>query len=89
MDYYNVDHKKVADNTSFWKYIRPDFTDKSSSFNKITLVENDLILDQNEEIAEIFNDLFTKAVSNLNIPQFEDHSVNFEQPEDPITRAIE
>ena len=37
MDYYNnVDHKKVADNKSFWKYIRPHFTDKSSSFNTIT-----------------------------------------------------
>ena len=56
-DYYNnLDHKKVADNKSFWKYIKLHFCDKSSSFNKITLVEKDLIIDQNEEIAKTFND---------------------------------
>ena len=52
-DYYkNLDHKKIADNKSFWKYIKPHFSDKSSNFNKITLVEKDLIIDQNEEIAK-------------------------------------
>ena len=56
---------------------------------RLHLVEKDLNLDQNEEIAEIFNDFFTKAVSNLNIPQYEDRSVNFEQTEDPIIRVIE
>ena len=52
-DYYNnLDYKKVVDNKSFWKYIKPHFSDKSSNFTKITLVEKDLIIDQNEEIAK-------------------------------------
>ena len=55
-DYYNnLDHKKVVDNKLLWKYIKPHFSDKSSSFNDITLVEKDLITDQNEEIAKTFN----------------------------------
>ena len=41
-DYYkNLDHKKIVDNKSFWKYIKRHFTDTSSSFNKITRVERD------------------------------------------------
>ena len=65
-NYNNLDHTKVVDNKSFWKYIKPHFSDKSSSFNKITLVEKNLIIYQNEEIAKTFNDFFTKVVSNLN-----------------------
>ena len=39
-DYYNnLDHKKVVGNKSIWKYIKPHFTDKSLSFNKITPVK--------------------------------------------------
>ena len=57
---------------------RSRFSDKNSTFDKITLVENDLIIDQNEEIAKTFNDFFTKVVSNLNITQYGDPSVNFE-----------
>ena len=54
-DYYNnLDHKKVVGNKPFWKYIKPHFSDKSSNFNKITLVEKDLIIHQNEEIAKSF-----------------------------------
>ena len=78
-DYYsNLNHKNVVDNKSFRKYITPHFSDKSSSFDKITLVEKDLIIDQNEAIAKTFNDFFIKVVSNLNITQYEDPSVNFE-----------
>ena len=32
---------------------------------------------------------FTKVVSNLNITQYEDTSVNFEKIEDPVLRVIE
>ena len=87
--YNNLDHKKVVDNKSFWKYIKPHFPDKSSNSNKITLVEKDLIIDQNEEIAETFTVFYSEAVSNLNIIQYKYLSVNFEQVKDPVLRAIE
>ena len=35
------------------------FTNKSSSFNKIILVDKDLIRDRNEENAKTFNDFYT------------------------------
>ena len=43
-----------------------------------------IYLDHNEEIAGTFNDFFTKAVSNLNIPQYEDQQI-----EDPILWVTE
>ena len=50
----NLDHRKVPNNKSFLKSIKPLFSDKGSNFNKITLVENDSILEKNDDIAETF-----------------------------------
>ena len=77
----NLDHRKVADNKSFWKYSKPLFSDKSSNSNKITLVEKDLILEKNDDIAETFNDFFTSVVSNLNIPHYQDPFTDSDQTE--------
>ena len=41
-DYYyynNLDHVNVTDNKTFCKSIKPHFSEKSSTHNKITLVE--------------------------------------------------
>ena len=89
-DYYsNLDYKKIIDNKSFWKYVKPLFTDKNASSNKINLVEDNSILENNDKIAETFNNFFTSAVSNLNIPPFVDPSVEIDHIEDPILRIIE
>ena len=85
----NLDQKKGFGSISFSKYRKHHFIDKSSSLDKITLVEKYLILNQNKEIAETFNDFFTKAVSRWNISRYEDASVNFEQILDPIVWMIQ
>ena len=69
------------------------FSDESSNSNKITLVEKDLILEKNDDIAETFNDFFTSVVSNLNIPRYQDSFTDSDQTENgiehPILRIIE
>ena len=68
-DYYNnLDHKKVTDNKSFWKTVKPLFSDKSSSLSKFTLIENELQLNDDENISSVLNDFFPNVVSSLNIP---------------------
>ena len=57
------------------------FAIKSSKSNKITLVEKDLILQKNDDIAETFNNFSTSVVPNLNIPRYEDHFTNSDQTE--------
>ena len=89
-DYYNnLDHKKVTDNKSFWRTVKPLFSDKNSSFSKITLIENELLLNDDEKISSTLNDFFSNVVSNLNIPPYEDPSVNPDQFEDPVLKANE
>ena len=85
----NLDYKKIIDNKSFWKYVKPLFTGKNARSNKITLVEDNSILENNDKIAEAFNNFFTSAVSNLNIPPFVDLAVEIDHIEDPILRIIE
>ena len=53
------------------------------------MVEQELILDKNGNVAEVLNNFFTNTVSNLNIPEYHDKTVNIDHIEDPITRSIE
>ena len=73
-DYYNnFDHRKVPNNNHFGNYIKPLFPNKSCNFDRITLVENDfLILENNDDIVETFNDFFTSVVQKLNILCYQD-----------------
>ena len=86
-DYYNnLDYKKIIDNKSFWKHVKPLLTKKNVRSSKITLVEDNSILENNDNTAESFNNFFTGAVLNLNIPPFVDPSVKIDHIEDPILR---
>ena len=51
------------------------------------LVEQDVVLDKNENVAEVINRFFTNVVSNLNISTYHNQSVNINHIEDPITRS--
>ena len=53
------------------------------------MVEDNSILENNDKIAETFNNFFTSAVLNLNIPPFVDPSVEIDHIEDPILSIIE
>ena len=89
-DYYNnLDYKKIIHNKSFWKHVKPLLSEKNARCNKITLIEDNSILGNNDKIAETFNNFFTSAVSNLNILPFVDPSVEIDHIEDPVLRIIE
>ena len=62
--------------------------EKNSRSKKITLVEDNSILENNDKIAETFNNFFISAASNLNIPSFVDTLVEIDHIEDPILRII-
>ena len=82
-------YKKIIVNKSFWKCVKPLFTEKNVRSNKITLVEDNSILENNDKIAETFNHFFTSAVLNLNILPFVDQSVEIDHIKDPTLRIIE
>ena len=65
------------------------------STDKITLIENNVIVSEDQQVAEIFNTFFSNSVKNLNIEYYEHFSFDEyflsedTESDDPILRAIE
>ena len=58
------------DNKTFWKTIKPYFTDKGINHDNITLVENKETVSDNNEISETLNNFFSEVATNLKFPQY-------------------
>ena len=80
----NLNEKNITDNKQFWNTIKPFFSDKGATSERYTLIENNEIIDNDQKISTIFNDFFSTVVSNLNIPQYEDPSINLDGIDDPL-----
>ena len=61
----NFDISKINDNRSFWKTIVPLFATKTSKSEKIKLNEEGKNVSGNAELCRIFNNYFSKVISNL------------------------
>ena len=67
--YSNLNEKKVIDNRTFWKTVKPMFLSKFINSKKITLVGNEKIITNDKEIAKVFNDFFPNIIKTLNVPK--------------------
>lgn len=65
--YNNLDVAIMRDNKMFWDVTKPLVTGKSKIKSKITLVENNEIVSDDQKVAEILNNNFVDAVTNLGI----------------------
>ena len=65
--YENLNPKLISDNKTFWKQVKPFFSDKTPVSNIITLVEGNNIISDPVKCAEIMNNFFSDAVLNLEI----------------------
>ena len=85
-NYYNsLNEKDVSDNKTFWKTVKPFFSDKIISKEQILLVENDEIVSKDGKIAESLNSFFSSIVKNLKIFGYRPHKdFFFENISDPI-----
>ena len=63
----NPNEKKISDNKTFWKTIKPFLSDKITSTQKIKLIEKEEIIMGNDNTAEVLNTFFSNIVSNLKI----------------------
>ena len=66
-DFANLDTKSVTDNKKFWQTVKPLFSNKIKAKTVIKLVENDVIIEDESEIAKIFNEYFVNIVSKVGI----------------------
>ena len=82
--YNTLDVKKISDIKTFWKTIKPNFTEKTIKDQEITLVENDSVISEDSELAEVFSKYFENVVKNLNIQR----PIFSQEHDDPIANAI-
>ena len=57
----------ITDNKKFWKTIRPYFSDKGYNQTKITIVEKDFIITEEEKIATRMNNYFRNITKNSDL----------------------
>ena len=55
--------------------MKPLFTDKVQTSSSITLVENEKLITNDSEIAEIFNEFFTNITKTMDMPLVSAHLV--------------
>ena len=72
--YINLDEKNVTDNRAFWKKLKHFLSDKIMSKEKmtltITLIEENEIVSNDEDTAQVLNTFFSNIVGSLNIPEY-------------------
>ena len=85
--YENLNVNLIVDNKKFWKHIKPLFSDKSPISTKITLIEDNKIITDSAVCAEILNNHFSDAATNLEVDR-ELHTL-VSNASDPVTIAIE
>ena len=62
---------KITYNETFWKTVKPSFTERTLKDEKIVLVENDITFSEEIKVAEIFRSYFDGIVDGLNIKRCE------------------
>ena len=69
--YTNLDLSIFKDNKTFWKNIRPLFSDKQKERQRnIILIEDDLVISENNKVAEKLNNYFIDVIENLEIEHY-------------------
>ena len=71
-----------------WKQVKPIFSDKTPSNNKVILSEGNMIISKPRTCAEIFNIFFCDAVKDLDIERSK-HINRMVNDDDPVQKYIE
>ena len=77
----------MTDNRRFWSIIKPLFSETPTR-KKITLIENNEILSNEQEIAETLNCYFSNIVPNLNISFNKSYLLDRSDIQDSVSNII-
>ena len=89
IDYENLDTKNVTDNKKFWGTAKPLFLNKAKWSTYITLNEDEKLIKNEYQAANIFNTFFIEIVSNLGTKVDERYLCDASSISDPIEKAIQ
>ena len=75
--YNNLDLRIFKDNKTFWKRVKPLFSDKHKGLQPdIIIVENNITTSDKREVAEKLNTFFSESVDNLDIEPYLPENIN-------------
>ena len=85
----DLDVKITTDNKTFWKTAKPFLSDKvTTSSQKITLIENNKIVKNDNDTARVLNTFFSNIVCDLKIPDYNNCDSLAENIQEPVLKAI-
>ena len=86
--YDNIDISLITDNKTFWKTVKPLFSEKHFGKKKVILVEGENIISNDKEVAETMNDFFSNIVENLDINRDQDEHFTYDCDQDFISNIV-
>ena len=86
--YENLDTTNITDNKKFWVTVKPLFSNKVRSNTYITLNEDEKLIKNEYQIANIFNTFFIEIVPNLGTKADEKYLCDASNISDQIEKAI-
>ena len=84
----NLDTTIVNNNHKFWRTVKPLFSDKVQVPTSLTLLENNKLISNDEEVAEVFNNYFANITDSLGIKEIKENISSVSGLVDPIDIAI-
>ena len=88
MFFNSLNPSVISGNRKFWKILKPFFSNKGNYGNKIELVENEEVIDDDTKVAEELNNFFKTAVASLDIHGNLHTVENVENMSVPVEKAI-
>ena len=79
---------KVEDSKSFWKIVKPFLSNKAISSEKITLIDDDEPITDEQIVANTLNDFFSSIVTSLNLPKSQNADALSNNIDHPTLKAI-
>ena len=83
----NLNEKKITDNKTLWKKVKPFLSDKTPSDEKITSIEKDKYI-KTDTKTNILNTFFSTIINNLNIHEYPFSDSISSKINDPVLKFI-
>lgn len=61
----NLNVRNITNNKGFWKIVKSFFSNKAGVNEKVTLIEEDKVVSEDNEVAETFESYFETFAENL------------------------
>ena len=65
--------------SDFWKTVKPLISDKHRGTNSISLMENETVINDSEQVANILNNYFSNIAENIGNPDHINENETFEE----------